>query len=130
MIFLDTNICIAHMNADPRVLEPMRRHVAELRISVIVASELRYGAAKSARREDNLHKLSELLDWLHPVALDAETAEIAGDVRAEVERAGRPIATADLFIAAAALRHGATLVTHNTRHFQHVPELKLEDWLT
>jgi predicted nucleic acid-binding protein len=42
---------------------------------------------------------------------------------------GRPTMSTDLFIAATALVHDLTLVTHNTRHFQNVPDLAVEDWL-
>jgi tRNA(fMet)-specific endonuclease VapC len=53
---------------------------------------------------------------------------IAGDLRAELERAGTPIGPYDLLIAAQALRSGSTLVTANVREFRRVPGLAVEDW--
>jgi tRNA(fMet)-specific endonuclease VapC len=58
-----------------------------------------------------------LEDWL-----------IAADIYAESVRTARPIADGDLFQAAFCIRHGYTLVTHNTKHFQHISGLQIADW--
>jgi tRNA(fMet)-specific endonuclease VapC len=57
-----------------------------------------------------------------------EAARKYGEIRAELSRAGTPIGPNDLMIAAIALVHGSTLVTHNTREFSRIKDLKLEDW--
>jgi tRNA(fMet)-specific endonuclease VapC len=62
------------------------------------------------------------------VGFEEEDAVIAGDLRAELERAGTPIGPYDLLIAAQALRSGSTLVTANVREFRRVPGLAVEDW--
>ena len=49
-------------------------------------------------------------------------------IRRELERGGTPIGPHDLQIAAVAMEHGLMLVTHNTREFSRIPELRLEDW--
>lgn len=59
---------------------------------------------------------------------DGEAAEIAGKVRAELSKAGTPIGPYDLQIAAIALVYGLVLVTHNTREFQRIEGLWIDDW--
>jgi len=51
-----------------------------------------------------------------------------GQIRARLEQAGTPIGPNDLMIAAIALTHGLSLVTHNTREFKRVVDLSLADW--
>ena len=63
-----------------------------------------------------------------PGRLSLEDAEEAGNIRAALERAGKPIGPYDVLIAAQARRRGATLVTANEREFARVPGLKTEDW--
>ncbi|MGH7213197.1 MAG: type II toxin-antitoxin system VapC family toxin [Tepidisphaeraceae bacterium] len=129
MILLDTNICVAHLNGDPRVLPKMSARAAEVAVSSLVASELFYGFAKSARAAHNVPRLRYFLATVILVEFDLDCADMAGQVRLHLERAGKPSGTMDVLIAAVALRHDAVLVTDNTRHFQNVPRLKLENWL-
>ncbi len=96
--------------------------------SIVVAAELRYGAAKKASA-----KLSQRVEALLadvavlPLELPADTEY--GDIRAELEMAGHPIGGNDLLIAAHARTLGLTLVTANVREFQRVPDLVVENWL-
>lgn len=96
--------------------------------SIVVACELRFGARRKG--SDVLTKrVEQLLDTLAVLPLDPPTDEHYADIRATLERAGTPIGSHDLFIAAHARSRGMTLVTHNTREFERVPDLRLEDWL-
>ena len=130
MILLDTNICIAHLNGDARVQAPMQRHAPELAVPTLVAAELFYGYGKSARAAQNLPPLRQFLSSITVCPLDIESAEHAGQIRLHLERIGRNTGIIDQLIAATAIRHDAVLVTHNTRHFQDVPGIKLQDWLS
>jgi len=96
--------------------------------SIIVACELRFGAAKkgSARLTEQLELI---LDALPILPLEAGADFIYGEVRAALEKAGQPIGPNDLLIASQALALGLTLVTDNIREFERVPGLKLENWL-
>ncbi len=60
---------------------------------------------------------------------DSACAEVFGKVRGALLRQGIQVAAADLMIASVALVHDLTLVTHNTADFQHIPGLRLDDWL-
>jgi len=130
LILLDTNICVAHLNGDPRVQVPMQRHVQELAVPTLVAAELHYGFAKSARAAQNLPRLRQFLASFTTVAFDSESAEHAGQIKLQLESIGRKTGAMDLLIGAVALRHNAILITHNIKDFQDIPSIKLEDWLS
>lgn len=96
--------------------------------SVIIAAELRYGAAKrqSARLTD---QIEIILAALTVEPFDSPADRIYGELRADLERSGRLIAAHDLLIAAHALALGCVLVTDNEREFVRVPDLDIENWL-
>jgi tRNA(fMet)-specific endonuclease VapC len=131
---LDTNACIALINGSPASvrlrLERALKDGASVAVSAVVAFELWYGAAKSARRQANRQRLETFLAGpLELVPFDDEDARAAGEVRAALETAGTPIGAYDLLlIAGQALRYDATLVTANTAEFSRVSELRWEDW--
>lgn len=96
--------------------------------NIVVACELRFGA----RRRGSLmltKRVEQLPDTLTVLPLDPPADEHYADIRATLERAGTPIGSHDLFIAAHARSRGMTLVAHNTREFARVPDLRVEDWL-
>ena len=133
MYLLDTNVLIAVLNDKPRIVADTvaanamaGNHIAT---SVIVIFELLFGVAKNRQKSGNALRLDEVLAGPNEVLMfDAQDAEIAGQLRASLETAGTPIGPYDVLIAGQALRHGATLVTANTRQFARVPGLKVEDW--
>jgi len=96
--------------------------------SIVVASELRFGAAKSgskrlARQIDRILAALEILPLGEPADRHYAT------VRRQLEKRGLPIGPNDLLIAAQALAEDCTLVTANEREFSRVPSLKVENWL-
>jgi tRNA(fMet)-specific endonuclease VapC len=132
VILLDTNACIAALNGRPpavgeRIAAALvrRRRVS---VSTIGLFELWYGVGKSARAERNARSLEVFLDPLHLLPFEAEDGRIAGDIRAQMERGGRPIGPYDYLMAAQALRHDLTLITTNQREFSRVKNLKWENW--
>lgn len=97
--------------------------------SIIVAAELRFGAAK---RKSGLlsERISLALDSLDVVPFEAPADEVYARSRASLERRGTPIGANDLLIAAHALALGCVLVTANEREFRRVEGLEVENWLT
>ena len=130
---LDTNACIALINGnEANVRRRFQRAVVResvILLSSIVAFELWYGVAKSQHKESNTVRLDAFfagpLEW---TLFDEEDARAAGTIRAELEAIGKPIGAYDVLLAGQARRHGATLVTSNTKEFGRVSGLKWEDW--
>ena len=125
---LDTNAVIALLN-DPRSAlgKRVRRHKPEeFCISAIVAHELFYGAFKSRHAAANI-ALVEAIRF-EVLELDRDDARHAGQIRAQLGAQGTPIGPYDVLIAGQARARGLILITHNTREFSRVPDLKSEDW--
>src|SRR5439155_20755403 len=98
-------------------------------MSTIVLFELRYGIARSARRERNEAVLAQFMTLPLTVArFEDDDAIHAGDIRAYLERGGSPVGAYDILIAAQARRRGAVLGTRNRREFDRVPGLMVTDW--
>ena len=131
MIYLpDTNAWIAYINlGDSPVKSQFRAHSpADIAFCAVVKAELLYGAYRSMRREDNLHLLTSLFQLFKSLPFDDAAADTYGRIRADLTARGTPIGLNDLMIAAIALAHHLTLVTHNIREFGRVEGLHLEDW--
>lgn len=131
MIYLpDTNACIAFLRQKNANLTTRWQTASprEIVLCSIVVYELRYGAERSPRPTSEHSKLDDFLVPYATIAFDDVTARHCGTIRYQLERSGLIIGPHDLQIAAIALQHGLTLVTHNTREFSRVSGLKLEDW--
>jgi tRNA(fMet)-specific endonuclease VapC len=133
MILLDTNVVIAAINDSPRRVADSVAHLGRqarpVAMSSIVLFELRFGIANSRRHGLNERRLANFLSGpVELLAFDGEDARAAGELRAALKAAGTTIGAYDVLIAGQALRHGATLVTVNTREFGRVPGLRIEDW--
>lgn len=98
--------------------------------SAITVGEMVYGAYRRPRREHHLQQLNEKV-WpnLRILPFGRAAGEAYGRLRAELERAGTPMAEPDIRIAAIALTHGLTVVTGNSPHFSRVTGLRVKNWL-
>jgi tRNA(fMet)-specific endonuclease VapC len=130
MFLLDTNACIRLLNGTSPPLEDRLRRVdpSEVCLCSVVKAELVYGARRSSRVAENLDLLRRFFLPFMSVAFDDPCADHCGRVRAELAAQGTPIGPNDLLIAATALAHDLTLVTHNIREFSRVTGLRVEDW--
>jgi len=98
--------------------------------TAVTVGEIAYGAHRSPRSEHFLRKLREqVLLNIRVLPFDRTAAETYGHLRAQLERAGTPLAFPDLMIAAIALSRDMTVVTGNIRHFGRVPGLSVENWM-
>lgn len=100
----------------------------EIAISVITRAETRFGLALLNANDKRRASIGLLLTELPALPWTADAADIYGDIAARLQQTGQPIGQMDTMIAAHALAEDLILVTHNTRHFEKVPGLKLEDW--
>ena len=130
MWLLDTNVWIVYLNSrSPNVRRRMQSLPRrQIYFSDVVKSELIIGAYRSHYTRYNLTILENIFAIFSSLPFASAEAEIAGKLRAELASKGTPIGSYDLLIAATALAHDLTLVTHNVREFERVPDLKLEDW--
>ena len=130
MFLPDTNAFVRVLNktSDALVTRFMECDPTEIGLSAIVKSELIFGAFNSQRVEANLATLEQFLVPHPMIEYDSSCANAYGQLRAHLKRSGTPIGPMDMLIAATALTHGLTLVTHNTREFSRIPNLKLQDW--
>lgn len=127
---LDTNI-LSSLIRDPhgRIAERIKT-VGETSVctSIIVAAELRYGAAKKASGKLT-SQVAAVLGAIDILPFDSPADESYGAIRAKLELAGASIGGNDLIIAAQALTLGLTLVTDNVQEFSRVDRLRIENWL-
>lgn len=96
--------------------------------SIIVACELRFGAAKSGSSR-LIQQLERILQVLPILPMEPPVDERYAAIRTYLEQAGTPIGANDMLIAAHALALELTLITANTREFERVPTLSLDNWL-
>jgi tRNA(fMet)-specific endonuclease VapC len=127
---LDTNVWVVFLrNPHSPVVPRLRaRQPAGVCVCSVVVAELYYGCLRSANRAVNRAKVEALMRPYPSLPFDDAAAEQCAIVRRHLEHQGSPIGPYDLQIAAIALVHGCTLVTHNTAEFCRVPGLVLEDW--
>ena len=128
---LDTNICIYLIKRKPpEVLQRfLQLSPGSVFISSVTTSELYYGAQKSQRVQTNLEALNHFLLSFRIVDYDESASFLYGELRADLEKRGQPIVPLDMMIAAHALSLDVPLVTNNTKEFERVKGLKLENWI-
>lgn len=129
MKLLDTDTCVAILRENTIVLRNLASEIDSIATTWITGAELYYGAAKSVEPLKNSALVSGFLASLRVLNLDDPAVQIFGETKARLERQGQRLADADLFIAATALAHGATVVTGNTRRYGRIPGLTLANWL-
>ena len=128
---LDTNICIYLIKRKPpEVLQRfLQLSPGSVFISSVTTSELYCGAQKSQRVQTNLEALNHFLLSFRIVDYDESASFLYGELRADLEKRGQPIGPLDMMIAAHALSLDVPLVTNNTKEFERVKGLKLENWV-
>lgn len=129
MKLLDTDTCIALLRGEGHVISRRRATSDEVVTTWITAAELYYGAAKSKAPENNRATVAAFLATLRILGLDELSVRIFGEAKALLERQGKRLADADLFIGAIAVSRGAAVVTGNRRHYERIPGVTIEDWI-
>lgn len=126
---LDTNMCIYAQKQNPNVLAKIHENYQEgLAISSITLAELEYGVQASVNPEKNMVALLKFLTIVEILPFESSAAFEYGKIRADLRRKGTPIGNMDMLIAAHAKAENLIIVTHNTREFERVENLQLDDW--
>ncbi len=126
---LDTNAASFVIKGNfPRVRERLLKvPMAEVGISTVTEAELRFGVARKPEAVKLRIAVEEFLLRVEALSWDSEAAQQYAQVRAELERTGKPMGNLDLMIAAHALSAQLVLVTHD-HVFRRIKRLKVEDW--
>jgi tRNA(fMet)-specific endonuclease VapC len=127
---LDTNVCIRFLNGRSAAVRDRLFATAldKMAVCSVVKAELFYGAMRSNNPAQTLKRQQDFLKSFVSLTFEDEAALICGRIRAQLASTGNPIGPYDLQIAAIAVANNLILVTHNTREFERVKELQIEDW--
>jgi tRNA(fMet)-specific endonuclease VapC len=131
MIYLlDTNTCINYLRGRVETIRQRLQNLSPIDVAVcsVVKAELFYGAMKSSNPTQALQRQQAFLNQFVSLPFDDAATLFYAQIRANLEESGTPIGAYDMQIAAIALAYDLTLVTHNTREFNRVESLVIEDW--
>jgi tRNA(fMet)-specific endonuclease VapC len=127
---LDTNVCIAFLNGRDSAVKSNLLALQPDAVSLcsVVRAELLYGARNSQHVDANLQRLQAFFAAFASLPFDDAAAEHYGVIRAQLQRAGRPIGPNDLLIGSIALANDLTLITRNQTEFHRIAGLRVVSW--
>jgi len=128
MILIDTDVCIDLLKGNKKILRHRDEYDGPVGVCFMTIAELFYGAQKSTDPARNIDTVEKLLITLEIVHSDLSILKRFGIIKAQLQSEGMPIADADILIASATLERAEKLITGNTKHFERIPGLTLEDW--
>ena len=127
---LDTDTCIYWLKGRTPVRERLLPvGWSEISICSITVAELYFGAYNSSRIPENLATADQFISSISVLPLGNNTLKNFGKLKAQLRQQGKPIADFDLLIASVALSEKLILVTNNTRHYERIFGLNLENWM-
>ncbi len=127
---LDTNIVIYVIKRRPlEIMDIFNANAGIMVMSSITLAELLHGVEKSASAARNRLVVENFVSRLTVLGYGDKAAMHYGDIRADLERKGTPIGVNDIHIAAHARSEGLIIVTNNTREFQRINGIMVENWL-
>jgi tRNA(fMet)-specific endonuclease VapC len=131
MYILDTDICVFWLKGN-RSIEMIieKQGIENVFVTIITACELYFGAYNSQKKDDNMSALDDLFSMIGIIQTTSEVARIFGETKTRLKKFGKLINDADLLIASIVIANNGILVTNNTTHFERIPDLKLENWLS
>ena len=131
MYLLDTNI-IGYLMRNPSPAlkaKVLSTPPDEMAVSSLTVLKMQFGARKKKWGENLINRMWEFLAPFTVIDFDISDAIVAGDIRAYLSERGQTIGSYDVLIAAQGIARNMTVVTHNTREFERVPGIHLEDWV-
>jgi tRNA(fMet)-specific endonuclease VapC len=129
MYLLDTNICIALLNNNPKAVAKFNIFFSQCYISTIVIAELYKGVYCSQQVQNNLGTLAQLTQLLSIEPFDLDAAVEFGKIQSELRQISKPTGEIDALIGAVARSRNDILVTNNIKDFENILNLQLENWL-
>lgn len=129
MYLLDTDHCIFLLRRHEAVCREFSQLSSQpAYVSIIMVGELLFGAYRSERPEQNGAEINRFLDSIPALPLNRSSMDRFARIKAELHRRGQRLEDPDILIAATAMEHDLTLVSHNTNHYQRIDGLRLADW--
>jgi tRNA(fMet)-specific endonuclease VapC len=126
---IDTDTAIYYLKKNKNVVKKFSTiDPDDITTTIINYTELLFGAYNSAKKEDNLSHFKSFLDEMEIIGFDKSAAEVFARLKAQLKQAGLMIDDMDLMIASICVANHFTRVTNNTKHFQRINELSLENW--
>lgn len=126
---IDTDTIVFALRGEESVLARFEENKQiPISISMITYAELVFGAKRSQNEQKNMILVNHIRDIYQIEQLSEGVIEVFASIKAKLFESGSRIEDMDLMIAATALYNDLTLVTNNTKHFEKIPNLKLENW--
>jgi len=129
MILFDTDICIEILRGNKKVIQKRSEYSGEISVSFMTVAELYYGAENSQNPTENKVLVDKFLLTVDVVHTDISILKRFGAIKFALKRGKTPIPDADLFIGSTSLEKSEALITGNTKHFEKIPGLKIENWI-
>jgi tRNA(fMet)-specific endonuclease VapC len=126
---LDTDTCSVHLKRSAGLTSRLVQHAGRLHVSILTVGELLTWAKRRDAPPRRLAGIEDFLGEVDTLQICKKVAEVFAELRAGQLDTGNLTPSTDLWIAATAIAHGLTLVTHNTRDYKQVPGLSLADWV-
>ncbi len=133
MYLFDTDVLsnIVKRNPSQTLLRKIQKLPKELQYtSSINIGEIHYGANRSNRKEQIIEAFEErVFPSVHTVGFDEMSGKLFGELKAALEKEGIVCSEPDLRIASIAIQHDFILITGNTKHFEQISGLSIENWI-
>ena len=126
---LDSDTCIFALRDNPKVMSRLYElHPSEWAISSLTAFELHRGITKGLQA-DVARQTADFIQMAQVLQFGENESKLAAEIEQRLKVLGKPVGVVDILIASHALSHGLPLITNNTKHFEQIPGLRLENWL-
>lgn len=133
MYVFDTDVLsnVVKTSPSPLLLERLSKLPQDLQFTTAISvGEIYYGALRSAHGERILEAYQEkVFPLLTILSFDEESARTYGRIKARMEKRGLSASEPDLRIASIAVQHKLTVITGNTKHFEKIPGVSVENWI-
>ena len=128
--YLDSNVLIYFLRGKSESIQKALQNQSpqNIKLPSVVKAELLFGAHKSQNPRKALEIVEDTISPYEVIPFDNAASGVYGRIRAELEAEGKIIGANDLIIAATVLSRGGTLVTNNTKEFERIKGLQLENW--
>jgi predicted nucleic acid-binding protein len=127
MSVLDTDFLVSLLRGDQEAVRTSK-DIREPKTTIINVFELYYGAEKAGNPEKALKEVNALIDAMDVLPLDKNACQKSANIQASLDSKGEPIGILDNLIAGVVIASRETLLTHNTKHFSRIADLKIESW--